>query len=80
MFSQYFKNNFKEGNQHELFYYKKPFGRGEGNETSSVIRYGMMIEGTLIYYYILALQQREFEFKLKVSEQKDWSHYHFSLS
>ena len=29
---------------------------------------------------ILAHQPSEFKSKLKVSEQKDWSNYHFSLS
>lgn len=53
---------------------------GGGNETPNVIRYGMIIEVALIYNCILAHQQNEFKFKLKVSEQKDWSHYHFSVS
>lgn len=38
------------------------------------------MEVALIHNYILADQQSEFKSKLKVSEQKDWSNYHFSLS
>lgn len=56
------------------------WGVAGGNQTPNVIRYGMIIGVALIYNCTRARRQNEFKFKLKVSEQKDWSHYHFSLS
>lgn len=71
---------FKKKTNMNCFIIRSPLGGGGGNETPRVIRYGMIIAVALIYNYTLAHQQSEFTSKLKVSEQKDWSHYHCSLS